>query len=78
MSVRRCLPLLFSARPKTPLRVLCIMAFDTLHMLRSLETTAGRDAPDAGSVARFWRLHECDVRQQGILPRRNSTDSPDS
>jgi hypothetical protein len=33
-SLVRGLPLFFSARPKTPLRVLCIMAFDTLHMLR--------------------------------------------
>jgi len=33
-SLARGLPLFFSARPKTPLRVLCIMAFDTLHMLR--------------------------------------------
>lgn len=31
----RGLPLFISARPKTPLRVLCIMAFDTLHMLRN-------------------------------------------
>jgi hypothetical protein len=30
----RGLPLFVSARPKTPLRVLCIMAFDTLHVLR--------------------------------------------
>jgi hypothetical protein len=29
------LSLFLSARPKTPLRVLCIMAFDTLHMLRN-------------------------------------------
>ena len=28
------LPLFISARPKTPLRVLCIMAFDMLHLLR--------------------------------------------
>ncbi len=34
-SVLRGLPLFFSARPKTPLRVLCVMAFDTLHMLRN-------------------------------------------
>src|SRR5579872_594526 len=33
--VLRGLPLLLSARPKTPLRVLCIMAFDTLHRLRN-------------------------------------------
>ena len=30
----RGLSLLVSARPRTPLRVLCILAFDTLHMLR--------------------------------------------
>jgi hypothetical protein len=33
-SIVRGLSLFMSARPKTPLRVLCIMAFDTLHMLR--------------------------------------------
>jgi len=33
-SVRRCLPLFVSARPRTPLRVLCVMAFDVLHQLR--------------------------------------------
>ncbi|MBI3469281.1 MAG: hypothetical protein HY000_40270 [Planctomycetes bacterium] len=34
ISVVRGLPLFLSARPKTPLRVLCLMAFDTLHLLR--------------------------------------------
>ena len=29
------LPLFFAARPRTPLRVLCLMAFDTLHRLRT-------------------------------------------
>jgi hypothetical protein len=33
-SVRRCLPLFVSARPRTPLRVLCVMAFDAVHQLR--------------------------------------------
>ncbi len=33
-SMVRGLPLFASARPKTPLRVLCIMAFDALHVLR--------------------------------------------
>jgi hypothetical protein len=33
-SILRGLALFISARPKTPLRVLCIMAFDTLHLLR--------------------------------------------
>lgn len=33
-SLVRGVPLLFSARPRTPLRILCIVAFDTLHRLR--------------------------------------------
>ena len=35
VSVLRSLPLFIAPRPKTPLRVLCVMAFDTLHMLRT-------------------------------------------
>lgn len=34
-SVARGLSLFLSARPKTPLRVLCIMSFDTLHLLHN-------------------------------------------
>ena len=34
-SIARGLSLFLSDRPKTPLRVLCIMSFDTLHMLRN-------------------------------------------
>lgn len=34
-SLMRGLPLFLSARPKTPLRVLCIIAFDALHVLRT-------------------------------------------
>ena len=33
-SVRRCLPLFVSPRPRTPLRVLCVMAFDALYQHR--------------------------------------------
>jgi hypothetical protein len=33
-SILRNTPLFLAARPKTPLRVLCIMAFDMLHRLR--------------------------------------------
>ena len=36
-SVLRCLPLFFSERPKTPLRILGIMTFDALGMLRRLK-----------------------------------------
>ena len=34
-SVLRGLPLLLAVRPQTPLRVMCIMAFDTLYRLRT-------------------------------------------
>ncbi len=34
-SFLRGLPLFFAARPRTPLRVLCLMAFDTFHRLRT-------------------------------------------
>ncbi len=34
-SVVRGLPLLMAGRPNTPLRVLCVMAFDTLHRIRT-------------------------------------------
>lgn len=35
VSCFRGLPLLLSNRPRTPLRVLCIVAFDTLYILRT-------------------------------------------
>jgi hypothetical protein len=35
ISVLRGMPLFVSSRPKTPLRVLCLMAFDTVHVLRT-------------------------------------------
>ena len=35
ISIVRGLSLFMSGRPKTPLRVLCIIAFDTLHMFRN-------------------------------------------
>ncbi len=35
ISFLRGLPLFVSGRPKTPLRVLCLMAFDTVHVLRN-------------------------------------------
>lgn len=42
-SVLRGFPLLFAARPRTPLRVLCVMAFDTLYRLRnSMRMPAGK------------------------------------
>ena len=37
-SLLRGLPLCISSRPRTPLRVLCIVAFDTLHQLRNTKS----------------------------------------
>ena len=34
ISFLRGMPLFVSVRPRTPLRVLCLMAFDTVHVLR--------------------------------------------
>ena len=34
ISFWRGLPFLVAGRPKTPLRILCLMAFDTVHVLR--------------------------------------------
>jgi hypothetical protein len=70
-SILRGLPLFISARPKTPLRVLCIMAFDTLHMLRQAKPLPRRKLRilaallDFGACAnaafdnKDWRRHEC-------------------
>jgi hypothetical protein len=41
ISVLRCVSLFFSARPRTPLRVLCIIAFDVLHILRHSKPLPG-------------------------------------
>ncbi|WP_145450895.1 hypothetical protein [Gimesia panareensis] len=35
ISFLRGIPLFFTSRPGTPLRVLCLMAFDTVHVLRT-------------------------------------------
>jgi hypothetical protein len=42
ISFLRVLPLFVSRRPGTPLRVLCIMAFDTVHVLRTSRRLSSR------------------------------------
>ena len=72
VSIVRGLSLFMSARPKTPLRVLCIMAFDTLHMLRHAKRAAdasnsecwqhcsiSEPAPMRLSITRMCCRHEC-------------------
>jgi hypothetical protein len=52
----RGLPLLVSERPKTPLRILCIAAFDTLHMLRN---AGPLPALDLGTLAALLDFGAC-------------------
>ena len=40
-SLVRGLPLFVASRPRTPLRVLCIVAFDTVHILRTSRRLSG-------------------------------------
>jgi len=47
------LPLFFSAVPKTPLRVLCIIAFDTLHTLRNARPMPRQRAKVLASLLDF-------------------------
>jgi hypothetical protein len=70
-SIVRGLALFLSGRPKTPLRVLCVMAFDTLHMLRNAKPLPMRTLRilaallDFGACAnaafdnKSYRRHEC-------------------
>ena len=41
VSVMRNVPLFFAERPRTPLRVMCIMAFDALQILRHAKPLSG-------------------------------------
>jgi hypothetical protein len=75
-SVVRGLPLFLSARPRTPLRVLCLMAFDMLHRLRHAEPlpksklTTLAALLDFGACAnaafdhKDWCRHECRITRQ--------------
>jgi hypothetical protein len=49
----RGLPMFFRAVPKTPLRVLCIIAFDTLHALRKCGTLPHRRREDLATLLDF-------------------------
>jgi hypothetical protein len=47
------LPLFFSATPKTPLRVLCIIALDTIHVLRNARRLPGSRCHQLAAVLDF-------------------------
>ena len=71
-SLLRGLPLFLAARPRTPLRVLCIMVFDTLHRLR---TSQRLPIQRIRMLAGFRSLRECRFRWQKVLPAGISQDS---
>ncbi len=53
LSFLRGLPLLFSDRPKTPLRILCIMAFDTVLALRGADRMTSRTRQTLAALLDF-------------------------
>src|SRR5262245_11700576 len=53
VSVLRCLPLFIASRPGTPLRVLCIMAFDTVHVLRTSRRLTSRTIDTLAALLDF-------------------------
>ena len=66
----RGLPLFFCAAPKTPLRVLCIIALDTVHVLRTAQPLPRKRMRGVGNVPGFSSLHECGVGSQGSVRGR--------
>ena len=73
----RGLPLFFCASPKTPLRVLCIMALDTLHVLRHSRPLQRKNIRELGMFLDFqactnaaWDQKElCEAEYQAIRQR---------
>ena len=55
-SFLRGLPLFVCARPKTPLRIMCVMAFDTLHVYRNSQRLS---APMLKTLATLLDLGAC-------------------
>lgn len=53
LSFLRLLPLFFYGRPRTPLRVLCLMAFDTVHVLRKSRRMSSRKIQELASLLDF-------------------------
>ena len=53
ISFLRGLPLFVSSRPKTPLRVLCLMAFDTVHVLRNSRRLSAHTLQTLASLLDF-------------------------
>jgi len=59
--VLRRLPMFLAARPKTPLRVLCVMAFDTLHVLRMSERMPRHRAKTLAALLDFGACTNADL-----------------
>lgn len=53
ISFFRGLPLFFASRPRTPLRVLCLMAFDTVHVLRTSRRLSAKQQQELAVLLDF-------------------------
>jgi hypothetical protein len=73
----RCLPLFFGASPRTPLRVLCIVALDTIRVLRYSQPLSRRQRHELATLLDFqactnavWdRKHLCVAEYQALRQR---------
>ena len=63
----RGLPLFFRAAPKTPLRVLCIVALDTLHVLRHSQPLPRKRISELATFLDFQGVHERGLGSQGSV-----------
>jgi len=78
----RGVPLFWSERPKTPLRVLCLMAFDTLHLVRHAKPLPPETLKllavllDAGACANavFDRKAFCGCERRAVLRLLKQTE----
>lgn len=79
ISFLRGLPFFVARRPQTPLRVLCLMAFDTVHVLRYSSRLSCRKLRDVSSLLDFGAcLNDCfdgsGFSLQGYLASRQALE----
>jgi hypothetical protein len=72
VSMMRGLTLLLSDRPRTPLRILCIVAFDTLHVLRHGKRLSTREVKILAALLDFGACANAafDRKERGRQERR--------
>ena len=65
----RGLPLFFRATPKTPLRVLCLIAFDTLHFLRTSTPLPRHRVRVLATLLDFGACSNADLDRKAFCPQ---------